>query len=137
MILPDLPLSTPSLLFPAISLLMLAYTNRFLALANIIRNLHVAWRAEHNPIIEAQIANLRRRIHLIRNMQATGVLSMMACTVSMAFLFFGYQSGGQISFAISLVFMIASLTITLIEIAMSGAALELHLSDMEEGGRGN
>ena len=29
--------STPSILFPAISLLLLAFTNRFLALANLIQ----------------------------------------------------------------------------------------------------
>lgn len=131
MTLPDIPLSTPSLLFPAISLLMLAYTNRFLALATIIRNMHLSWRENHDPLLEAQIGNLRRRIVLIRNMQTAGVVSLIACTISMVFLFFGYQPGGQIFFGISLVCMILSLTLTLNEVVISGKALDVQLSDME------
>lgn len=131
MTLPDIPLSTPSLLFPAISLLMLAYTNRFLALATIIRNMHLSWRENHDPLLEAQISNLRRRIVLIRNMQTAGVISLIACTISMVFLFFSYQPGGQLFFGISLLFMIASLSLTLNEVVISGKALDVQLSDME------
>lgn len=130
MTLPDLPIATPSLLFPAISLLMLAYTNRFLALATIVRNLHASWRQNHDPLLEAQITNLRRRLVLIRNMQAAGVVSLIACTVSTMFLFVSYQPGGQVFFAISLVFMILSLSLTLNEVVISGRALDMQLSDM-------
>lgn len=133
MLLPDLPLATPSLLFPAISLLMLAYTNRFLALATIIRNLHAIWRESHDCLLEAQISNLRRRIHLIRNMQAAGVISLIACTLSMTFLFFDSQPGGQVCFFISLLFMIISLSLTLNEVVISCRALDVQLSDMEPG----
>jgi len=129
--LPDIPLATPSLLFPAISLLMLAYTNRFLALATIIRNLHAAWRESHDCLLEAQITNLRQRIVLIRNMQAAGVLSLIACTLSMMFLFFDSQPGGQVFFGISLTFMILSLSLTFKEVLISGRALDMQLSDME------
>lgn len=131
--LPALPLSTPSLLFPAISLLMLAYTNRFLALATIIRNLHAIWRESHDCLLEAQISNLRRRIHLIRNMQAAGVISLITCTLSMTFLFFDAQPGGQICFFISLIFMILSLSLTLNEVVISCRALDVQLSDMAPG----
>lgn len=129
--LPDLPLSTPSLLFPAISLLMLAYTNRFLALANVVRTLHATWRTSRDPTLADQIDNLRRRIGIIKRMQAMGVLSLMACTISMALLFFENQPAGQIMFALSLVMMIASLVLSLWEIQMSGTALDLQLRDME------
>ena len=131
MMMTDLPIATPSLLFPAISLLMLAYTNRFLALATIIRNLHAAWRENRDPLLEAQISNLRGRIVLIRNMQAAGVLSLIACTLSMVFLFFNYQPGGQVFFVISLVCMIVSLSLTFREVMISGRALDVQLGDME------
>ncbi len=133
--LPDLPLSTPSLLFPAISLLMLAYTNRFLGLASVVRALHATWRTSGDPMLAQQIDNLRRRIGIIKRMQTLGVLSMMACTISMALLFFGNQMGGQIAFAFSLVVMIASLGLSLWEIQMSGTALDLQLRDVERGER--
>jgi Protein of unknown function (DUF2721) len=129
--LPDLPLSTPSLLFPAISLLMLAYTNRFLGLANVVRTLHATWRSSGDPVLAAQIGNLRRRIQIIKQMQTLGVLSMMLCTVSMALLFFDNQPGGQAAFGTSLVLMIGSLGFSLREIQMSGTALDLQLRDVE------
>lgn len=131
---PELPISTPSLLFPAISLLMLAYTNRFLALATIIRSLHATWQQTKDCLLEAQITNLRQRIVLIRNMQAAGIVSLIACTLSMMFLFFNFQTGGQIFFATSLAFMILSLTLTLKEVTISGKSLDVQLSDMEEHG---
>ena len=129
--LPDLPLSTPSLLFPAISLLMLAYTNRFLGLANVVRSLHATWRSSGDPVIVAQIGNLRRRIRIIKHMQTLGVASMMLCTASMALLFFGNQPGGQAAFGGSLLLMIGSLGFSLWEIQMSGTALDLQLRDVE------
>ena len=131
MTLSSLPLSTPSLLFPAISLLMLAYTNRFLALANVVRNLHAPWRTSHEPILLDQIQNLRRRIQIIKHMQSLGVLSMMLCVVSMTLLFFGNQPLGQVAFGISLLLMIGSLALSLTEIQMSGAALDMQLRDIK------
>lgn len=131
MSLPALPLSTPSLLFPAISLLMLAYTNRFLALANIVRGLHASWQSSQEPLLLAQIQNLRKRIQIIKHMQSMGVLSLMMCVVSMALLFFDRQAGGQITFGMSLLLMLVSLSLTLIEIQMSGTALDLQLKDVK------
>jgi hypothetical protein len=131
MTLPDLPLTTPSLLFPAISLLMLAYTNRFLGLASVVRALHATWRSSGDPVLVAQIANLRKRIRIIKRMQTLGVLSMMLCTASMALLFFGLQVAGQITFGISLLTMLGSLALSLWEIQMSGMALDLQLKDAQ------
>jgi hypothetical protein len=129
--LPELPLSTPSLLFPAISLLMLAYTNRFLGLASVVRGLHASWKSTQEPLLLPQIRNLRKRIQIIKHMQTLGVLSIMFCVMSMTFIFFGRQTGGQITFGISLVLMLGSLTLSLVEIQMSGKALDMQLRDVK------
>jgi uncharacterized protein DUF2721 len=131
MTIPALPLSTPSLLFPAISLLMLAFTNRFLGLAAVVRGLHANWQSTKEPMLLAQIRNLRKRIQIIMHMQTLGVLSLMFCVVSMALLFFERQTGGQIMFGVSLLLMLASLTLSLVEIQMSGVALDLQLRDVK------
>ena len=131
MMLPELPLSTPALLFPAISLLMLAYTNRFLALANIVRGLHATWQSSHELVVLEQIQNMRTRIGLIKNMQMLGVLSLMMCVVSMSLLFFEKQIGGQVTFGVSLMLMLGSLTLSLMEIRLSGRALDLQLRDVK------
>ena len=68
----DITLTTPALLFPTVSLLMLAYTNRFLTIATIIRNLHDRYRESQSDNLLGQIANLRYRVYLIRNMQIAG-----------------------------------------------------------------
>ena len=128
----DLTLTTPGLLFPAVSLLLLAYTNRFLTLATIIRSLHDRYHASGDENLLRQIANLRYRIRLIRNMQIYGVLSLIFCVASMFALFAGWLAGGQWSFAIAMVLMIASLAISLRELQISGGALDLLLRDMEE-----
>ena len=124
-------LTTPALLFPTISLLMLAYTNRFLTLATIIRNLYDRYNADHNENLLKQIGNLRFRIYLIRNMQIFGVVSLLSCVVSMFALFAGWTAGGQWSFAIALLLMIVSLGISLKELSMSVGALDLLLTDLE------
>jgi hypothetical protein len=116
----EISLTTPALLFPAISLLLLAFTNRFVVLANLIRKLHEQYQTVREPMIFGQIQNLRRRVVLIRNMQAAGVLSMLLCVVSML-----------VIFAVSLVLLIVSLSISLVEIFMSVGALNLVLKDLE------
>ena len=128
----DITLTTPGLLFPAVSLLMLAYTNRFLTLATIIRSLHDRYHASRDENLLGQIANLRYRIYLIRNMQIYGVLSLIFCVVSMFALFAGWVAGGQWSFAIAMIMMIVSLGISLRELQVSGGALDLLLRDMEK-----
>lgn len=129
----ELSITTPALLFPAISLLMLAYTNRFLALASLIRNLHEKYKKDENQkhIIE-QLKNLRSRIRLIRSMQSFGVLSFLFCVVCMFCIFRGWGQASYIIFAVSIACFIASLILSLMEISMSTRALELELSDMEE-----
>ena len=127
----EITINTPALLFPTISLLMLAYTNRFLGLASIIRKLHADWKANPDPIYVEQIRNLRRRLKLIRDMQSLGILSILLCVASMVFLLCGLTGAATGFFAVSLVLMIASLGLSLWEIQLSGGALSLHLKEME------
>ncbi len=125
-------ITTPALLFPAVTLLMLAYTNRFNTLATIIRNLHSKYQAERNENLLAQIANLRYRVYLIRNMQIFGVASLLLCVVSMLALFEGWLVIGQWCFAIALILMIISMLLSLREVQVSVGALELLLGELEE-----
>lgn len=124
-------LTTPALLFPAISLLLLAYTNRFLAIATIIRQLHKMYLQNNEAVLEGQIKNLRLRLFLIRNMQIFGVLSFFLCVLSMIFIYQENQEWGGIIFGISLFALLVSLGISMREIQLSTKALEIELSDME------
>ena len=125
-------LTTPALLFPAISLLLLAYTNRFLAIASMIRQLHAKHLQDPDKgVIVGQIKNLRKRLFLIRNMQIMGVLSFFFCVVSMILLFQDGIRGGEYAFGLSMVLLLVSLGISLREIQISTKALDLELSDME------
>jgi len=111
---------------------MLAYTNRFLTLASIIRNLHDRYKTENDGALLGQIANLRYRIYLIRNMQIAGVLSLLFCVISMFALFAGWTAAGQWSFATALILMIVSMLISLRELQISVGALDLLLAELED-----
>jgi hypothetical protein len=128
----ELTLSTPALLFPAISLLLLAYTNRFLTLANLIRELHRNYKTNPEDIIIAQLSNLRYRVSLIRNMQIFGVLAFFGCVLSMFFLFAGQPLIGKYVFGASLILLMVSLAISLREVHLSVDALNFRLSDLEK-----
>ena len=119
----ELSLTTPALLFPALSLLLLAYTNRFLSLSAVIRNLYDRHREKPDPRHLRQLDNLRRRVELIRQ---------MLTSVSMTFLFFGLHLAGLIAFGISLVLMCVSLALSVMELAISGDALTILLADLEQ-----
>lgn len=124
-------LTTPALLFPAISLLLLAYTNRFLTLAGLVRRLHEEYSETKHPVLAGQIANLRRRIHIIQWMQALGIGSFFLCVVTMFLLFIGQLVPGELVFGVALLVMMGSLGLSGWEIKLSIGALELQLSDME------
>lgn len=126
----EISLTTPALLFPAISLLMLAYTNRFLTLATIIRGLHDRYQSQQDENLVLQIANLRYRVYLIRNMQIFGVLSLLFCVISMFALFAGWIAAGQWTFGAALILMMISMGISLRELQISVGALDLLLSEM-------
>lgn len=134
----ELTFNTPALLFPAISLLLLAYTNRFVALANLVRNLHKEYKEDSEAkILIPQIRNLRRRINFIRYMQGLGVFSFLLCVVCMYCIYNNWLQFAHYVFALSLLSLLASLIISLIEIIASTNALELELSDIDGIEKGN
>ncbi|TAL41155.1 MAG: DUF2721 domain-containing protein [Chitinophagaceae bacterium] len=129
----EITFNTPALLFPAISLLLLAYTNRFLALANVVRRLHDEYKKEEkNPVVLRQIRSLRQRINLVRYMQGLGVFSFLCCVITMYSIYSEWTAVARYVFALSLLSLLTSLIISLIEIIQSTKAIELELSDIEE-----
>lgn len=129
----EISFNTPALLFPAISLLLLAYTNRFLALANLVRKLHDEYIVgQKSKIILKQIKSLRRRINLIRYMQGLGVFSFLCCVACMYSIYKGWSAPAEYVFAASLLSLLSSLIFSLVEIIQSTNAIELELSDIEE-----
>ena len=124
-------LTTPALLFPAISLLLLAYTNRFLVLAQLIRKLKEMDSEEDHALIERQLAMLRKRIVLTKRMQSFGVLSFFLCTVSMFLLFLQLATPGIVAFGTSLVLLSLSLLYSLWEIQISTNAINVELENFE------
>jgi len=134
----EISINTPALLFPAITLLMLAYTNRFLAIASRIRNLHEHYHTmEIKNIAIRQIKSLRARLNLIRYMQGLGALSFFCCVLCMYFIYRNWMEIANIAFATSMLTLLSSLVLSFIEIQQSTKALELELSDIEELGRAN
>ena len=128
----DISLTTPALLFPAVTFLLVAYTNRFLALGSRIRQLHDRYRNNPNDVLLFQIESLRRRVVLIRNMQLFGVGGLFLCVFCMFLLFAGRMLAGKVVFAASLLMLLISLGISLREILLSVEALNMELSDMEK-----
>jgi uncharacterized membrane protein YtjA (UPF0391 family) len=125
-------LNTPALLFPAISFLLLPYTNRYLALASLIRNL-LREHAEHpDPRLVSQIRVLRRRISLIRSMQSFAVIAMLLSMLCMLAIFQNWAGLGHTLFFMALVAMVVSLAISLWEIQLSTHALNVQLETLEE-----
>lgn len=130
----ELTIQTPALLFPALSLLFIGYTNKFLALATLIRKLIEDYEDRRDPSLLVQIRSLRRRVMLIRWMQATGVCSILFCVLTMFLVYAGSQGFAKLLFAVSLVLMIVSLVCSLVEIFLSAGALRLLLKNLEEKG---
>ena len=130
----DISINTPALLFPAISLIMLAFGNRFLGISNRIRNLHDRYNAntaDKNLIIHSQIKSLRYRLRLIKNMQILGISSFLLAIVTMYLIYIERMGMAHFAFAFSLILFTASLLVSLLEIHLSTKALELELSDIE------
>ena len=121
-----LDLTTPSLLFSAISLILLAYTNRFLSYASVVRTLKEKHQQTHDPKDIAQIANLRKRLYLTRSM----ILSLLLCVISMFFIYISWQIIAAWIFGVALLLLAASLCVCIWEINISVKALEIHLQDI-------
>ena len=135
----ELTLTTPSILFSAISLIMLAYTNRFLAYASVIRNLKKEHESNPSPITQQQMDNLRRRLHMTRSMQIYGVSSLLLCVVCTLLIYIGLQKTAVYTFGAALGLLVVSLWISIRELLISVRALEVHLDHVDEkrrwGGR--
>ena len=127
----QLTLTTPALLFSAISLIILAYTNRFLAYASVIRNLHTTFKENPNSVLLGQIQNLRKRLRLTQAMQILGISSLLLCVICMFLIYIQLHIWAEVLFGIALVLLILSLAISIREIQISVKALDLHLNDME------
>ena len=132
-----LEVSTPALLFPAISLLFLSYTNRFLHLSALIRDLHRDWLENRDATLRAQIDNLRRRLTLIRTMQLFGAISLFLCVISMFGVIGGFQVASIAAFVAALALMGLSLSCLIFEVWISGGALRILLNAVEgkDGGQ--
>jgi len=130
-----LSIETPALLFSATSLILLAYTNRFLTIAGIVRGLKVSYEQHRTKSILGEIKNLNLRLTLIRHMQMYGVLSLFFSVFAMALLFTGQQTWGAYVFGLSLLLLLASLAVSFWEISISVKALRIHLSDLIEEAR--
>lgn len=128
----ELTLTTPSILFSAISLIMLAYTNRFLAYASVIRSLKSQHEDNPTPITQRQIENLRKRLYMARSMQIYGVTSLLLCVICTFFIYIGWQLMAVYIFGASLLLLVISLTISIRELLISVRALEYHLDNVSK-----
>jgi hypothetical protein len=128
----DFNLQTPTLLFSAISLLMLAYTNRFLTIANLIRELYAKYTLEPNEVIASQLINLRKRMRIIRNMQVTGALSFLMSVMSLLLMLIDQDLLARWSFGLSVVLLMGSLALLTLELQISVNALNIQLKDFKE-----
>ena len=127
----QLTLTTPALLFSAISLIMLAYTNRFLAYASVVRSLHDKYQKEKDEVLIRQINNLRKRLYLTRSMQIFGILSLLLCVLTMFLIYIEQHVIAVWVFGAALLLLILSLALLIREIQISVEALEFHLGDIE------
>jgi len=127
----QLTLTTPALLFSAISLIMLAYTNRFLAYSSVVRSLHDKYLQKKNESLKRQIKNLRTRLYLTRSMQIFGISSLLLCVLTMFMIYIEQHNFATWIFGAALILLIISLALLIKEIQISVKALEHHLGDME------
>ena len=133
----ELTLTTPALLFSAVSLILLAYTNRFLSYAQLVRQLRDRYVENPSDITEAQIENLRKRLNLTRTMQGLGIASLFLCVVSMFLIYIGLQLFSAYVFGLALILLIASLGVSFREIQISTRSLEIYLGTMEKENKNN
>ncbi len=127
----QLTLSIPALLFPAISLTMLAYNARYLAIAALIRQLHQKYQETESQSVGLQVKKLRKRLSIIKNMQAAAIVSFLLAVITMSLIYIQLDFWANLVFGISLLALMLSLILSLIEVQLSTKALSIQLSDME------
>ena len=128
----ELTLTTPALLFSAVSLILLAYTNRFLSYAQLVRTLKDRYMEDHSAMTHAQIMNLKKRLYLTKNMQMFGVASLLLCVATMFLIYIGSHILSAYIFGLALLLLIISLGLSVWEIQISAKSLEIYLGDMEK-----
>jgi len=128
----ELTLTTPALLFPTVSLILLAYTNRFLAVAALIRKLANDYRDKEDSRLADQIRNLKIRLRLIRDMQLFSIAALFLSVLCMFSLFYGEELIAKYIFGTSLIALLISLGMSLREIQISTQALSIQLKDIAE-----
>ncbi|MDL2223848.1 DUF2721 domain-containing protein [Bacteroidales bacterium OttesenSCG-928-M06] len=128
----ELTLITPTFLFSAVSLILLAYTNRFLSYAQLVRTLKDKYMEERSGLTKAQILNLRKRLTLTRNMQVFGAGSLLLCALTMFLIYIDLQVISVVVFGIALILFIVSLALSVWELMLSTKSLKIYLSDMDE-----
>ena len=126
----ELTLSIPALLFPAISLSMLAYNARYLAIAALIRQLHRQYREKATAKLGKQVRLLQRRLEIIKQMQAAAILSFLLSALSMLLIYVQWMFWANLFFGISLLALIVSLLLSFIDVQLSTRALGIQLSDI-------
>jgi hypothetical protein len=128
----ELSLSIPALLFPAISLTMLAYNARYLAIAALIRQLHQKYQETGSTSIGIQVKQLRTRLSIIKNMQATAILSFLLAVITMSLIYMEFSFWANLVFSLSLLALIISLILSFIEVQLSTKSLAVQLKDIEK-----
>lgn len=128
----ELTLSIPALLFPAISLTMLAYNARYLAIAALIRQLHQKYKETGSKSIGLQVKQLRKRLSIIKNMQATAIFSFLFAVITMTLIYVELSFWANLVFSVSLLALMVSLILSFIEVQLSTKALSIQLKDIEE-----
>lgn len=128
----EFTIQTPTLLFSAISLLMLAYTNRFVVIANLIRELYAIHTANPSDITASQLKNLRKRMRIIRNMQVFGAFSFFFSVLSLLFIFLQSVLIAELLFGASLIALLMSLVLLIMELNISVHALNIQLKDFKD-----
>ena len=128
----ELTLTTPALCFSALSLLLLAYTNRFMGYAQLVRTLFEQYKSQKDQLLLGEISNLRKRLKLIKHMQLQGISSLLLCALSMFLIYIGYQDLSVIAFGLALMMLVFSLIISVWEIFISVKAIDLHLNELEK-----
>ncbi|MBK9212361.1 MAG: DUF2721 domain-containing protein [Saprospiraceae bacterium] len=122
-----LSITTPALLFSATSFILMSYTTRFLALANVIRKLCDDYASDPSEILLFQIKILDKRINYVRLSQLICIGSLFAGVFSMLVIYFRHVTAGFIFFGISMAFLLVSLIFAGLEINISSDALKVQI----------
>jgi len=126
-------IQTPAIVFPAISMLLVAYTSRFMVISQRIRSLHEKYATTSTEQTLQQLANFRQRLSLIKWMQCFGVLAFISVTLSILMILLGFlPKYVEIAFGLSLTFLVTSLGLALHEIMISTRAIEIELQGIED-----